>query len=1190
MLSPSQIQLRPPKDWSIFETLCRDLFGAHWEDFFVQKNARSGHRQDGVDVYGIPKRAKGYTGVQCKCPDLRFRETLTVRELRGEVAKARRFSPRLKQYVVATPLPRDPKIQQVAREITAEHRRRRLFPVNVYFWDDIIDMLDDHPHIANKYYGVPASALPSTGVNPLRTAEPSASNRPRRAHRPTKKPLPVILPLRTQHALGLIATSPIPFIEQWFALFFPNTPWSEEIHSLVDAGIVTLSDNYLQVDDAVTQQFLPREEDRHRFLQDWIGVLQPLRAHSDTALLLSIQQIRTGTKQEAIDTLLDVAYNLEPGTWNETYRKTLLSCDNPKLLRHLSPEEKMHFLNVLGLCQVRSHDALAAIPFFRRLRTYSRRIGNAWGVGQSYINEGVALIDGGRSQEAVVLYRRAVAHAKRHRDRLLLGRALHNLVMLTSETDVDEAERLLARSIKAKRAAADNPDGPTPLFSRGLLAAKRGDFKRAIRWFTQAEKAAARRDNRDFRCTCLCNIGKAYLDVNDPGKALRFFSAARTICEQEGFERILLLALGGEAYAHYLLSHHALAAPLFRQRHDVLLRFGLHAEAAISLHDTAVMLARAGDPTAPRVFTEAIAFARTHGATEWVYQSYKDQAFLLIEKAGNETGMASLHKAIHEESTGGNSTVAARLQQDLIQHLIEKHALPSDIKAAFNEGFALWQNVPKSRAEYCHLLKSFFSWHWSSGRFSEAIATLRELSRRASRWSLPECEAAAFDQLGLCLQQLGDYEQAERSHRRAIAIARAAHVHDILENALNNLGEVLRTIDRPQQALKPLSQAEALASRRGDGEAVVSIAHNRALAIFEAGQYAAAERLLRNCRDRAARFGWHDQFVRAEHGLANFAWQRKRPVVAEQLYIRGLRDAVRYGVRDELWRLSLNYGGVLEWKKQFRRAIQSYRAAIDACINPVDRYQCLEVLGRCYERAGEHAVAIRTWKRFRAMAEINQDAGRIALAFAAVAEVHAAQGRFAKAAEEYENALRHEHDRTDRTHLLFDYFEVLLAANKEKEAAKVFRQVRARARKNSELKDLLVKGHLVIGQHNWADGTKPLEALKAFVVALSDAYSVNIDRAFDVGTSFLRIFMAIPRSERMGRIDDYERKLTEWLRHQRSKPLSPAILRSLLWPLRVARRLTAEPADGKRLSYCKITNILAEEVGVTRLRSQRNRR
>ena len=77
-------------------------------------------------MYGMPPKAKGYTGVQCKCPDLRVRGTLTPRQLRGEVAKARRFSPSLKQYVIATPLPRDPKLQQLAREITMQHRRRRL--------------------------------------------------------------------------------------------------------------------------------------------------------------------------------------------------------------------------------------------------------------------------------------------------------------------------------------------------------------------------------------------------------------------------------------------------------------------------------------------------------------------------------------------------------------------------------------------------------------------------------------------------------------------------------------------------------------------------------------------------------------------------------------------------------------------------------------------------------------------------------------------------------------------------------------------------------------------------------------------------------------------------------------------------------------------------------------------------------
>lgn len=1183
MLSLSQLQILPPKNWQDFESLCHELFRAEWGDFFAQKHARPGKAQDGVDLYGIPAKGLGYAGVQCKCPDLRVRNSLTPTQLRREIAKARRFTPSLKQYVIATPLPRDPELQRVAREITTQHRRRHLFPVHVLSWDDLTTMLDNHPHIATRYFGsavAGSSSVPEVSAScalPIGSAILKGDSSTRAS---SKRQSPVIFPPHTYHAIGIIATSPIPMLVQWLTQFFPNVSWPDEIKTLVNAGIVIQSKESLHVPDKLTQSFLAHEGDRHRYIREWVDVLQPLRAHVDTAMLLSIQQLRLGDKRAAVVTLVDTAYNLEAGYWNETYRKTLLSCDLPKILRLLGRDERADFLNVLGLCHARSGKPFDAVPFFRRLRGYSQRVGIAWGVGQSYINEGFARAEAGQPEKAMALYRHAVTHAKKHRDHQLLGRSLHNLVMLTSEYDPAEAERLLADSITARRAANDSPNGPAPLFCRGLLAAKRGDPRNAIKWFTKAEEAAVRLDQRDARCTSLCNIAKAHLDLGSPRKALPAFKAARKLSEQEGFEKFLILALGGEAYARHLLGQHAIAAPLFRRRYELLIRYGQYTDAAIAIHDTAVMLARAGDPSATRVFREALAFARKRGIDNWVYQCHRDAAFLANAKSGTAVALKLLRKAIKNEEAADNRTVAARLHQDVIQVLTQHEAPPQEIETAFSTGFAMWRKATGSDRQICDLRNLFFSWLWSTGRFSAAIATLRTLATSASLHGLSEYECEAFDQMGVCLQQLGAFEEAEDAHRRAVRAARSARDEGLLENALNNLGELLRCTGRPREALKPLCQAESLASRRGDGEAVVSIAHNRAIALFAAGQHKAAQHLLRNCRDRALRYDWREQFVRAEHGLANFAWERRRPREAEQLYRRALRNAARYGITDQVWQLSLNYSNVLRWKKQPKRALWYCQAAAKSCEDPVDRYHCLQQTATCYEELENTTAAIREWRKYRAMAETARDSERIAIASASIAGIYATSGRFGKAEIEVKRALRHEKDPIDRIHLLYDYLEVLLAAKREKEASKVYYGIRRQVRVNSAAKDVLINAHLTIGHYKWSEGKKPVEALKAFVVALNDAYSIGMERALEVGAQFLRIFMALPRSERLLKLEDYENVLSKWLHRQGSASPSPAVLRGLLWPLRLAKRLTNEPAEGKRLSLQRLGVMIGEELGV----------
>lgn len=96
MLSASQVQLAPPRNWQDFENLGHELSRAEWNDPFTQKHGRPGHGQQGVDVYGLATHQGGFVGVQCKCRDI----------------------------VIATTQPGDPMLQQEARYITEGHQRK----------------------------------------------------------------------------------------------------------------------------------------------------------------------------------------------------------------------------------------------------------------------------------------------------------------------------------------------------------------------------------------------------------------------------------------------------------------------------------------------------------------------------------------------------------------------------------------------------------------------------------------------------------------------------------------------------------------------------------------------------------------------------------------------------------------------------------------------------------------------------------------------------------------------------------------------------------------------------------------------------------------------------------------------------------------------------------------------------------
>ncbi len=139
---PVPIELPPPRDWQVFEDLCRDIFAAEWRDPETQKHGRPGQEQNGVDIFG--HRDGRWQGVQCKRKQ-QFPETkLTAAEVRAEVSAARTFAQPLETLVIATTAPPDKAIQALAIQITEEHREEGIFRVVVYGWSELCGKLQRH--------------------------------------------------------------------------------------------------------------------------------------------------------------------------------------------------------------------------------------------------------------------------------------------------------------------------------------------------------------------------------------------------------------------------------------------------------------------------------------------------------------------------------------------------------------------------------------------------------------------------------------------------------------------------------------------------------------------------------------------------------------------------------------------------------------------------------------------------------------------------------------------------------------------------------------------------------------------------------------------------------------------------------------------------------------------------------------
>jgi hypothetical protein len=172
-------QIPPPKSWQEFEELCSDLWGKVFDSPNTELNGRTGQSQCGVDVSGLKGGSANWFGVQCKGKDGRYGDhhQVTKQELIDEVAKAKMFTPAISHFILATTAPNDVKIQQVARNITAEHAKHGLFIVQVKSWDEILRDLAKYQELVKKYYpgfANPVDQLSEEIVNKLKHEIPSA--------------------------------------------------------------------------------------------------------------------------------------------------------------------------------------------------------------------------------------------------------------------------------------------------------------------------------------------------------------------------------------------------------------------------------------------------------------------------------------------------------------------------------------------------------------------------------------------------------------------------------------------------------------------------------------------------------------------------------------------------------------------------------------------------------------------------------------------------------------------------------------------------------------------------------------------------------------------------------------------------------------------------------------------------------
>jgi hypothetical protein len=142
--------INPPESDVAFEKLCLALLKRHWSRPGLERFARKGEEQFGVDIFDTLGESPLY-GAQCKLKEQW--KSLDPAEIREEVKKAKIFPSKLDHYAILTTGKISGAAQLAIQAINQEHRAAGLFTVELFTWDKITELIRQYPEIEEQFYG-----------------------------------------------------------------------------------------------------------------------------------------------------------------------------------------------------------------------------------------------------------------------------------------------------------------------------------------------------------------------------------------------------------------------------------------------------------------------------------------------------------------------------------------------------------------------------------------------------------------------------------------------------------------------------------------------------------------------------------------------------------------------------------------------------------------------------------------------------------------------------------------------------------------------------------------------------------------------------------------------------------------------------------------------------------------------------
>lgn len=143
----SQMKIPLSLSSSEFEDIVRSSFKVRWDSPNLQRHGRNGQSQYGVDISGEDDLGRE-VGIQCRAV-----EKITIADIKKVTLQSEKFKkPKLAAFYMAVGLPRDATLFRQVRAIREERKKKGMYPVGIFFWEDILEELVASPTEFAKHY------------------------------------------------------------------------------------------------------------------------------------------------------------------------------------------------------------------------------------------------------------------------------------------------------------------------------------------------------------------------------------------------------------------------------------------------------------------------------------------------------------------------------------------------------------------------------------------------------------------------------------------------------------------------------------------------------------------------------------------------------------------------------------------------------------------------------------------------------------------------------------------------------------------------------------------------------------------------------------------------------------------------------------------------------------------------------